>query len=191
MTEQYAEAKARMMLGGGRVRLDGASVTGWLMGGSILLTQEARAQMLMGGSVAVVETPRPGELAPAQYILIAGPDLYDDDRTRALICMGTGGRSVRWGLLQEGSELDTEDIQVIQGEKGRAIGVVFTIQRTEVTLTAIFLDDVPRPKRGELITWLNVDSLPITARILQRQVSYTLDGAAVMQIRATKWDGLS
>lgn len=134
-----------------------------------------------------VAEPTTGERGT--WILMGIGDVYDDGLTKALVTMGLGGRAVDWGFLQDATEIDTADVEVITGEDGGAICVILRNQRTEVTMTGIIASGT-LPKRGDRIVWTGMDGLPIVARILSRQRSYAVAGWSALQIRATAWDGL-
>ena len=204
MSTVYSQASAIWLLGtspdvADPTYLAPEAVAVWLLDGGadteVDIGASAGAVWLLDGGddvlAEVVLTPDMPAAERGQSYILMGPDtVFNSGLTQTLLTIGMGGRHVEWGFLQEGTELDTEDLEVITGEDGRAAAIVFRNQRTEVTISAIFLAGTAPPQRGNTITWVNSDGNPITARVLQRRRVYSNVGASVMQITATKWDGL-
>lgn len=124
------------------------------------------------------------------YILMGVADVYDSALQNALIGMGTDGRGVEWGWLQEATELETSDWEVITGEDGRVAAAVPRNPRTEISCTAIFRRDRPLPARGSRISWLTIDGAAVNARVLSRRVVYELGNVVAVAISATHWHGM-
>lgn len=187
MATLYSSAGAVLTLGGALLSQPAIGAA-WTLGGAVKVSPAAGAVVTLGGTL-ILDPPQRTVEQNAHYLLAGGPDIFNSGNTETLLCLGLGGRTVEWGFLQEGSDLDTTDLEVIPGEDGRAAAVVFRLQRTEVVLTAIFLTST-LPRRGATLTWLNMDGTPVTARILNRRRLYSMNGASSVAITATKWDGL-
>lgn len=189
MATIFSGALGIWRLGSQRVQLDGQSGALWVIGGTVKVSESAQADWRIGGSVQLTAPVRLTEQAH-RYILMGGADIYNDALTHTLLTFGTGGRTVEWGLLQDAAEFETADWMPIAVEDGNCGALVPMMERTEITCTAIFLNETPLPKRGDIAAWMTADGNPVQGVVLNRRVVYANGTAAAAQLNIAAYDGL-
>ena len=109
------------------------------------------------------------------------------------LVMGTGGRRVPWGILQEVVETDESDVQTWTAtdgaNAGKTVGVALINPRVSISLSAIFLRGVPHPARGSIFFFKKADDT--TARLICLKITHQWSSGQFysVQVDGTEWEG--